>query len=129
MKEATQAGRCKLKGVCDISCDYNGSIEFTRRFTSVEEPFLLYNAVNDNFKGKINEMGENDILFMAVDHLPAEMPKEASKHFGSKLMPFVEAVVQSDFYRPFDEQDDLPEEIRGAVITAHGELTPNYAYI
>jgi alpha-aminoadipic semialdehyde synthase len=74
-------------------------------------------------------MAENDILFHSVDHLPAEMPKEASNHFGSCLMPFVERVVKSDFNLPFAEQQDLPEEIRGAIITCHGKLTPDYEYI
>ena len=71
----------------------------------------------------------HDILFTSVDHLPAEMPVEASRHFGSKLLPFVEAVVKSDFSKPFIEQTDLPEEIRNAVICANKSLTPNYEYI
>ena len=88
---------------------------------------MLYNSVTGEFRNKINEeMQENDILFTSVDHLPAEMPKEASNHFGSKLMPFVEAVVRSDFSKPFSEQSDLPEEIYNAIITAHGSLTPDY---
>mmetsp|Transcript_40997 Transcript_40997/g.53719 ORF Transcript_40997/g.53719 Transcript_40997/m.53719 type:complete len:119 (+) Transcript_40997:1096-1452(+) len=117
-------------GVTDISADYEGSVEFTSHFTSIEEPFMLYNAVTEEFRDKINDdMQEHDILFTSVDHLPAEMPKEASNHFGSKLMPFVEAVVRSDFSRPFAEQSDLPEPIRNAIITAHGELTPDYNYI
>jgi len=116
-------------GVTDISADYEGSIEFTSRFTSIEEPFLLYDSVTHEFKEKISEMNDDEILFTSVDHLPAEMPKEAANHFGSKLMPFVEQVVKSDFSRPFSEQDDLPEEIRNAVICAHGKLTPEYSYI
>ena len=36
------------------------------------------------------------ILFHSVDHLPAEMPKEASNHFGSQLIPFVKAVATSN---------------------------------
>ena len=87
----------------DISADYEGSIDFTSRFTSIEEPFLLYNPQSGTFKEKIGEMAENDILFHSVDHLPAEMPKEASNHFGSCLMPFVERVVKSDFSLPFAE--------------------------
>ena len=90
-------------GVTDISADFEGSIEFTSHFTSIEEPFMLYNAIDESFRWKINDMKEHDILFTSVDHLPAEMPKEASNHFGSKLMPFVEAVVKSDFSRPFAE--------------------------
>ena len=130
LKSAVQAGTNKLMGVTDISADYEGSVEFTSHFTSIEEPFMLYNSVTGEFRNKINEeMQENDILFTSVDHLPAEMPKEASNHFGSKLMPFVEAVVRSDFSKPFAEQSDLPEEIYNAIITAHGSLTPDYQYI
>jgi len=64
-----------------------------------------------------------------VDHLPAEMPKEASNHFGSKLLPFVEAVVNSDCNRSYEELDDLPEEIREAMIAVNGKLCPSYEYI
>ena len=81
------------------------------------------------FKEKIAQMEPNDILFTSVDHLPAEMPVEASRHFGSKLLPFVEAVVRSDFKKPWEEQTDLPIEIANAVICAHGKLTPNFEYI
>ena len=104
LKEAVQAGTNKLMGVSDISADDCGSVEFTSRFTSIEEPFLLYNAIDETFKEKIDDdLTETDILFTSVDHLPAEMPSEASNHFGSKLMPFVEAVVKSDFSKPFAE--------------------------
>lgn len=90
-------------GVTDISADECGSMQFTSRFTSIEEPFLLYNPVSMTFKEKIAQMAEHDILFTSVDHLPAEMPVEASRHFGSKLLPFVKAVVESDFTKPFAE--------------------------
>lgn len=116
-------------GVCDISADADGSIEFTSRFTSIEEPFLLFNPESEEFKEKIAEYEDGDVLFHSVDHLPAEMPKEASNHFGSKLMPFIEKVARSDFAKPFAEQDDIPLEIKGAVICCHGELTPDYEYI
>ena len=102
LKKAQSQGKCKLMGVTDISADYEGSCEFTSRFTSIEEPYLLYNASTDSFKEKIGDYSDGDILFTSVDHLPAEMPKEASNHFGSKLMPFVVKVVQSDFALSFE---------------------------
>ena len=67
-------------------------------------PEFLVDAPNTTNEEKINdELTSDDILFTSVDHLPAEMPKEASNHFGSKLLPFVEAVVKSDFSKPFAE--------------------------
>ncbi len=65
-------------------------------------------------------MEESDILFTSVDHLPAEMPVEASRHFGNRLLPFVKEIVKSDFKLPFEMQTDLPLEIKNAVICAHG---------
>jgi alpha-aminoadipic semialdehyde synthase len=130
LKDAVQEERNKLMGVCDISADYEGSIEFTSRFTSIEEPFLVYDSIKGDWKEKISEAsGPGDVLFHSVDHLPAEMPVEASNHFGDKMFPFVEAIVNSNFDLPFEEQTDLPEEIRNAVITVGGKLAPNYQYI
>jgi alpha-aminoadipic semialdehyde synthase len=73
-----------------------GSIEFTSRFTSIEEPFLLYDPIKEEFFEKMKDANEDCILFHSVDHLPAEMPKEASNHFGEQLYPFVKAVAMSD---------------------------------
>lgn len=56
LKKATLAGTSRLLGLTDISADYEGSIEFTSRFTSIEEPFLLYDPVNMTFKEKISEL-------------------------------------------------------------------------
>ena len=59
-------------------------------YSRIEEPFLLYNSETMSFKEKINEYKNEDILYTSVDHLPAEMPVEASRHFGSQLLPFIE---------------------------------------
>jgi alpha-aminoadipic semialdehyde synthase len=111
IRDAVLEGRSKLLGVCDISADYMGSIEFTSRFTSIEHPFLLYDPIKEEFFETMGEANEHTILFHSVDHLPAEMPKEASNHFGEKLMPFIKAVALSNPERPFEEMNDLPPEI------------------
>lgn len=118
-----------MLGACDISADYEGSLEFTSRFTTIEEPFLLYDPITMEFREKIANMeSDKDLLFHCVDHLPAEMPKEASNHFGSQLYQFVKDVTESDATAPWKEQA-LPEEIKNAVICVNGELTEDYQYI
>eukprot|EP00753_Platysulcus_tardus_P020629 PLAT8298.1.p1 GENE.PLAT8298.1~~PLAT8298.1.p1 ORF type:complete len:1034 (+),score=530.21 PLAT8298.1:39-3104(+) len=124
-QELVAAGwRCE--GICDISCDEAGGLEFTRIFTHIEAPFRVYDAEADSFSEDLDSKG---FLYHAVDHLPSELAPEASQHFSDKLMPFVEAIARSDPTLPFDEQDDLPVEIRNAVICSHGTLTPDYTYI
>lgn len=49
IRDAVLENRSKLLGVCDISADYMGSIEFTSRFTTIENPFLLYDPVTEDF--------------------------------------------------------------------------------
>lgn len=129
LKAAVEAGTSKFKGITDISADYEGSCDFTSRFTSIEEPFLLYDPIEQVHLDKINEFSKNEILYTSVDHLPAEMPREASNHFGSRLFPFVKACLDSKFDTPWEEVNDLPLEIHNAVIAANGDLTPNYTYI
>ena len=102
LREAKEKKSTPFLGVCDISADYQGSIEFTSRFTSIEEPFLLWDSVKGQFYDHITECNDDCILFHSVDHLPAEMPKEASNHFGERLFPFAKAVAYSDPTRPFD---------------------------
>lgn len=128
-RDAVLEQRSKLQGVCDISADYMGSIEFTSRFTSIEHPFLLYDPIKEEFFETMGEANENTILFHSVDHLPAEMPKEASNHFGDKLIPFAKAVALSNPDLPYAEMTDLPPEIQNSVICCHGELTPKFKYI
>ena len=103
LSTAITEGTNRLMGVCDISADYEGSIEFTERFTNIEQPFLLWDAVAGEFKEKFEEVNDNCILFHSVDHLPAEMPKEASNHFGEQLYQFVSKVAKSDINLSFDE--------------------------
>lgn len=38
----------------------------------------------------------NSILYHAVDYLPSEINKDASQHFGSKLLEFVPNICYSD---------------------------------
>jgi hypothetical protein len=63
---------------------------------------VVYDSINDEFYEKINQTNDNCILFHSVDHLPAEMPKEASNHFGKALLPFVQKVAMSDNLKPFE---------------------------
>jgi alpha-aminoadipic semialdehyde synthase len=70
------------------------------------------------------------IMFLAVDNLPTELPKEASEHFGDMLVPFLPAIAQSNSKLPFEQMSqDLPTPVYKAVVTAHGKLTPPYSYI
>jgi alpha-aminoadipic semialdehyde synthase len=115
----------KLMLVSDISCDIEGSIQFTRKSTKPDNPAFVYNPNTDEITDGFDGEG---IVDMAVDNLPAELPRDSSTEFSRSLMPFVDEIISVDLNKDFDEAG-FPEEIKRAVIVYKGELTPNYEYL
>jgi len=118
-------GNMKLQVVGDVTCDPDGSVEFTHKGTNIEDPVFVYHPVERKpamgFHGK-------GILVMAVDILPSELPRESSESFGHALLRFVPAIAKADFDTDF-ENLALPHEIKRALILHKGRLTPEFEYI
>lgn len=115
----------KLKIIGDITCDINGSVEMNVKATSSANPAYVYEPLT----GKVIDGIEgNGIVILAVDKLPAELPRQASKTFGDALLPFVKILAAADYSVTF-EQLDLPREFKDAVIAHKGKLTPNFNYL
>ena len=143
------AQRLRLVALCDISCDFKGSVEWLTRFTSIERPFLVYEPAADALHDSIDfEAGDVSprsaasgvaqafapcgVLFHAVDHLPSECPRDASEHFGAMLAPFVPLIARcaGGGALPVEQQlRALPPPLAGAVLCCQGELTPGFKYI
>lgn len=117
--------RPRLRVVGDISCDIEGSMEFTVRSTEPGDPVYVYNPFTGETTNGV--AGEGPVV-MAVDILPSELPREASIYFSQVLKPYIPLIAHADYTVPF-EQLDLPPEIKRAVIAHRGELTPDYRYI
>ena len=125
MERATRARTSRLIGTADISCDVLGALETTRRATTMDEPAFVY----DTLKRKIHDsmVGEG-IVVMAVDNLPSEFPKEASRAFGETILPFVREASETDFSKPIGELGISDALMRGTVAHA-GALTPQFEYL
>lgn len=120
------AGNHRLLGICDVSCDVGGSIEFMKKCTTIDQPTFVYNHTT----GKMHDGFYGDgVMIFSVDHLPTELPREASTLFGDALLPHVRNLLDSDMARSFDDQTDLSPVWRRACIACNGELTPDYQYI
>ena len=115
----------KLRVIGDISCDINGSIECTVKPAYPDRPVYVYHPdtgkVTDGFAG-------HGPVIMAVEILPAEIPRESSTHFSSILKHYVTQIHAADWDGEFDELH-LPAEIKKAVILYQGKLTPDYRYL
>ena len=118
-------GERRLRIIGDITCDIDGAIELTYKATQPDAPTYVYDPENDSFVDGFDGPG---VCVLAVDNLPCELPRDASMHFSRHLREMVPLLADADFGLPFEDLH-LPPEIKRAVITHRGELTPDYRYL
>jgi len=118
-------GETRLKVIGDISCDVEGAVEATVKTTIPGEPVFVY----DPKTGEATDGVEGDgLAILAVDTLPAEIPREASEHFSAMLEPYVPAIARVDYDVTFGDLA-LPPPIKRAVLAHRGALTEKFEYI
>ncbi|KPK70144.1 hypothetical protein AMJ82_03915 [candidate division TA06 bacterium SM23_40] len=119
------SSRPRLRVIGDISCDIEGAIECTVKWTNPEKPIFVYNPFDGTTRDGHEGTGP---VVLAVDNLPCEIPRESSIYFSNILKEFVPAIAAADPSVHFSDYR-LPAEIKRAVIVYKGELTPDYRYI
>lgn len=108
----------KISVIADISCDIEGSIPSTKRPTTIDDPVYDYNPWED--KIELPFSGRKFISVMAVDNLPCELPRDASREFGNEMInKILPCLLETD-----------PDNIIGrATIAENGQLTEKYSYL
>jgi len=125
LKQLFSKGTPKLTVVGDISCDVDGSVEATVHSTEIQDPIFVYNPFTEMVT--MGAHGEG-LLDMAVDILPAELPRDSSAGFADVLQNFVKPIADADFEMSFEDLE-LPRAIKKALILHNGQLTPDYKYM
>lgn len=115
-EDARQPG-FKISVVADISCDIDGPVATTLRASTIADPIYGYDPLSESETGF---MQEGAIAVMAVDNLPAELPRDASEGFGKA---FADHVIPAFF------DGDSQGILHRARMTAGGRLTARYAYL
>lgn len=93
----------KLVSIADISCDINGSIEITHKASKIEDPFFYFGS---------------KLQIMSIDNLPAQLPRDSTEYFGSRLVPIITKMVQ-----------DQKEVIDRATILRTGRLQGRHSWL
>jgi alpha-aminoadipic semialdehyde synthase len=122
LKTMRSEGNKNLRAVADISCDIEGSVEFLSRPTSIENPFYMFNPEKNDITANVTS---NGVLMLGVDNLPTELPADASRHFGERLLPLLPPLLTATD----SNYESLPSELKRACIANDGHLTPKWKYI
>ena len=125
LKQLYSKGNAKLKVIGDITCDIEGGVECTLKPTDPGNPIYVFNPVIGEIRDGVKGNGP---VIMAVEILPSELPRESSIYFSSIFSKLIPGMFVKDLPKSYDKLK-FPYELKNAVITYKGELTPNYLYI
>ncbi|NNC34629.1 MAG: alanine dehydrogenase, partial [Croceitalea sp.] len=107
----------KIKVVADISCDIDGPVASTIRPSTIAHPIYGYDPQSEK---EVDYKLKNAIAVMAVDNLPAELPRDASDGFGDAFSKYVIPAF-------FDgDKEGILERAR---MTKDGKLTAKFSYL
>ncbi len=115
--DETKDSKFNIKVVADISCDIGSPISSTLRASTIADPIYGYNPKTGE---EVDYKIPTNIAVMAVDNLPAELPKDASDGFGEM---FLEHVIPAFF------DGDKNGILLRARMTQNGQLTERYKYL
>ena len=108
----------KLDTIADVTCDVNGSIPLTKRSTTIQEPAFDYDPATGELRAPYSP--GDTITIMAVDNLPCELPRNASRDFSRQLLDQVLPPLMTG---------DVAGVLARATIAAAGQLQPRFAYL
>ncbi len=107
----------QISVIADISCDVNGSVPTTIKSSTIIDPVF---DIDRQTGTVIPAFGsQTSISMMAIDNLPCELPREASREFGQQLIQWVipELVKESSAM------------LERATIARDGDLTLEFMYL
>ena len=107
----------QISVIADISCDINGSIPTTIKSSTITDPVF---DIDRNTHEALPAFGsQTSISVMAIDNLPCELPREASREFGEQLTKWVIPAL-------LEENAPILER---ATIARDGDLTLEFMYL
>ncbi|KAG8832376.1 hypothetical protein FRC17_001423 [Serendipita sp. 399] len=113
----------RFTSIADISCDIEGGLEFVSKAATISEPFFTARPANhpEDLPG---------IQVMSVDILPSEIPLDSSRHFSTKLLPYLRSFIRKEGGRKLESHDleNLDAFKRGTMVE-NGKLEPPHAWL
>ncbi|KAK4048433.1 hypothetical protein OIV83_004779 [Microbotryomycetes sp. JL201] len=115
----------RFLSVVDIGCDWNGSLEFVTRATTVNDPFLQIDAATGEMSR--DPASPRTTQVSAVEIYPSTLAVDSSKHFSSCIMPYVDSLVKDPTCS--NNQDPLARALRRAIVVENGQLAEKHHWL
>jgi alpha-aminoadipic semialdehyde synthase len=133
----------KLLAIADISCDLKGSIEVLDSYTTFQEPFFVYEPMQDKKVSNPDNATTEGIIYHANPKLACCLPLDSSNYFSNLLKNYIPEVMNikydtstrkssSEVKRCSNEFSESYESkvINDAIVTEHGYIKDKFrAYL
>jgi alanine dehydrogenase len=108
----------RIKVMADVTCDEDGSVPINLGSSTIADPVY---GIDRNTIEKVMpfQNSDNTIDVMAVDNLPNELPRDASRHFGEHIIKYILPELLKDSSKILDR----------ATICKDGLLTEPFEYL
>ncbi len=117
-KEQISKPSWQIKTIADVTCDTHGSVPINEGSTDIANP--SYGIDRQDFtKLPAYEPFEKSVDVMAVDNLPNELPRDASREFGSMMASVVVPELLNKDSRI----------LKTGCICENGALTERFSYL
>ncbi|KAF8674597.1 Saccharopine dehydrogenase C-terminal domain [Rhizoctonia solani] len=117
---AKGVGVGRFAAIADVSCDFEGGLEFVTHPTTICAPIYQH------------PLGPH---LMTVEILPAELPRDASKHFSKALKPYLKGLVRAHerggalVSDAGNAKDEVLATLDRATIAENGTLRPQHSWL
>ncbi|CAE6438833.1 unnamed protein product [Rhizoctonia solani] len=117
---AKGVGIGRFSAIADVSCDFEGGLEFVTHPTTICAPIYQH------------PLGPH---LMTVEILPAELPRDASKHFSKALKPYLKGLVRAHerggtlAVDASKIEDEILATLDRATIAENGVLRPQHGWL
>ncbi|GAA5990344.1 hypothetical protein JCM10908_007326 [Rhodotorula pacifica] len=118
----------RLTSIVDISCDFDGSLEFVRSATTLDDPIIQYDARSDRTHRDASD--PHSVQLSTVEILPSAFPLDATKQFSKALLPYIRQLLDDPRLETAAAASSATgEALRRATLIRDGQLEPKYRWV
>ncbi|GAA5839177.1 hypothetical protein JCM9279_002618 [Rhodotorula babjevae] len=118
----------RLVSIVDVSCDWEGGLEFVKAATTLDDPVVQFDAIADRLHR--DPAHPTSTQLSSVEILPSAFPIDATEHFSRGLLPYVRYLLDDPALKKEGEDGkEIREALRRATLVEGGKLTERHEWL
>ncbi|GAA6007492.1 hypothetical protein JCM11491_004182 [Sporobolomyces phaffii] len=115
--------KSRLVSIVDVSCDFDGALEFITSATTLDDPIIQFDAATNTFH---RDPARRGTQISSVEILPSALPRDATDKFSSSVLPYVRQLLDPNSSRASRE---LAAALERATLAKGGKLEKQHEWL